>query len=403
MFLYLKRYVMEKMNQRAKVLHTMTWLAPGGGADRNVYLSMKEMRADYELHLVVGHEIHRRDFFELEGITVHVCPYLDRAIHPWRDLLSLIWFVRLIRREQFDIVHTHETKSSLIGRIAAWLARCPRIIYGLHGVVFNDPMSKLKRDFYIYLEKWTVGCAHRIVAVGQDTLDQYRQNKIGSGMPQQVVYSGIDVSRYKRELDNADKRAVRQKLGIAEDAVVVVNIGRFSVAKAQHYTIKAFAKLHAQNPKLCLLLVGEGPEQDACKQLCCDLGVEDNVVFAGFIEDVVPVYLASEIHMLTSLREGLPSVAVEASLARVPTVAFEVDGIHEIVIDDRTGYVVIQGDVDALADGAQKLLDDAEKRKLFGMEAFGWAIEQWDHKVMVRDLNVLYQDMLNGSDKKNKV
>ncbi|MBT4139960.1 MAG: hypothetical protein HOE48_18730, partial [Candidatus Latescibacteria bacterium] len=92
---------MEKMNQRAKVLHTMTWLAPGGGADRNVYLSMKEMRADYELHLVVGHEIHRRDFFELEGITVHVCPYLDRAIHPWRDLLSLIWFVRLIRREQF--------------------------------------------------------------------------------------------------------------------------------------------------------------------------------------------------------------------------------------------------------------------------------------------------------------
>ncbi|MBT4137729.1 MAG: glycosyltransferase, partial [Candidatus Latescibacteria bacterium] len=306
-------------------------------------------------------------------------------------------------REQFDIVHTHETKSSLIGRIAAWLARCPRIIYGLHGVVFNDPMSKLKRDFYIYLEKWTVGCAHRIVAVGQDTLDQYRQNKIGSGMPQQVVFSGIDVSRYKRELDNADKRAVRQKLGIAEDAVVVVNIGRFSVAKAQHYTIKAFAKLHAQNPKLCLLLVGEGPEQEACKQLCCDLGVEDNVVFAGFIEDVVPVYLASEIHMLTSLREGLPSVAVEASLARVPTVAFEVDGIHEIVIDDRTGYVVAQGDVDALADGAQKLLDDAEKRKLFGMEAFGWAIEQWDHKVMVRDLNVLYQDMLNGSDKKNKV
>lgn len=368
-----------------------------------MYLSMKEMRRDYELHLVVGHEIHRREFFELEGVTVHVCPYLDRAIHPWRDVLSLIWFIRLIRRERFDIVHTHETKSSLIGRIAARLARCPRIIYGLHGVVFNDPMSKLKRAFYVYLEKWTIGCAHRIVAVGQDTLDQYRENKIGRHVPQQVVYSGIDVARYKRALDKAERRAVRQKLGIADDAVVVVNVGRFSVAKAQHYTINAFAKLRAQNPMLCLLLVGEGPEKEACQQLCRDLGIEDHVIFAGFIQDVVPVYLASEIHMLTSLREGLPSVAVEASLARVPTVAFEVDGIHEIVIQDRTGYVVEQGNVDALVEGAQKLLDDREKRELFGMEAFGWAIEQWDHKVMVRDLDVLYQEMLNGSDENIKV
>jgi len=385
------------MNRRPKVLHTMTWLAPGGGVDRNVYLSMKEMRADYELHLVVGHEIHRRDFFELDGITIHVCPHLDREIHPWRDLLSLIWFVRLIRRERYDIVHTHETKASLIGRIAAWLARCPHIIYGLHGVVFNDPMSKLKRALYVALEKWTVGCAHMIVSVGQDTLDQYHKNQIGCKIPHQVVYSGIDVARYKHEISATDRQKFRRNFGMTDDAVVLVNIGRFSMAKAQHYTIRAFAKLRVKHANVRLLLVGEGPEQARCEQLCRDLGIADDVVFAGFCEDVVPAYAAAEIHVLTSLREGLPSVAVEASLSRVPTVAFEVDGIHEIVTHGKTGYVVAQGDVDALVEGVQKLLDDGGKRRLFGVEAFGWAIERWNHHKMVSDLDVLYQNMLKGS------
>lgn len=388
------------MNRRAKVLHTMTWLAPGGGADRNVYLSMKEMRKAYELHLVVGHEMHRRDFFELEGITIHVCPYLDREIHPWRDLLSLIWFFRLMRRERYDIVHTHETKASLIGRVAAWMARCPHIIYGLHGVAFNDPMSKLKRAFYIGLEKGTIGCAHHIVAVGEDTLNEYRKHRIGCHIPKQVVYSGIDVARYKQRISEADKCAWRQQWGIDSDAIVLVNIGRFSVAKAQHYTIRAFAKLRAQNANVRLLLVGEGPEKEACKQLCQDLGIGGDVIFAGFCEDVVPAYAISDIHILTSLREGLPSVAVEASLSRVPTVAFEVEGIYEIVTQDKTGYVVGQGDVDALVVCAQKLLDDAGKRRLFGEEAYEWAVGRWDHWVMVKDLDVLYQNMLKGSHEK---
>lgn len=382
---------------KPKVLHTMTWLAPGGGVDRNVYLSMKEMRKDYDLHLVVGHEIHRRDFFELDDVTVHVCPYLDRAIHPWRDFLALLWFVRLIRREHFDIVHTHETKASLVGRIAAWFARCPHIIYGLHGVVFNDPMSKLKRAFYVYLEKWTVGCAHYIVSVGQDTLDQYHDNRIGVNIPAQVVYSGIDVARYRQPIDEVERRDVRRRFGLADNAFVLVNIGRFSVAKAQRFTIQAFAKLRKKNEHARLLLVGEGPEKDVCAQLALDLGVADDVIFAGFCDDVVPMYAIADVHVLTSLREGLPSVAVEASLSKVPTVAFEVDGVHEIVTQGRTGYVVPQGDVDALVEGILDLMNDKVKRKTFGVEAFGWAIERWDHKMMVRDLDRLYQNMLRGT------
>ncbi|MDA0711496.1 MAG: glycosyltransferase [bacterium] len=378
----------------------MTWLAPGGGVDRNVYLSVMEMRVAYEQHLAVGHEIHRRDFFDLDGIAIHVCPTLDRAIRPWRDLRALIWFVKLIRRERYDIIHTHETKASLIGRIAGWLAGCPHIIYGLHGVVFNDPMSALKRRLYIYLERWTIGCAHTIVAVGQETLDVYHANTIGRDLKGHVVYSGIDVGRYRGGLSEADKRAFRRKLGIADRAKVLVNIGRFSVAKAQQNTIRAFAKLRAKHRDLHLLLVGEGPEQAACEALCRELDVMDHVMFAGFCADVVPAYAIADVHILTSLREGLPSVAVEASLSRVPTVAYEVEGVREIVTHGKTGFVVPQGDLDGLVDCVEVLLMDPAKCRAFGDNAFTWAIERWDHRIMVSKLDALYRDMLKGTNGK---
>ena len=120
---------------------------------------------------------------------------------------------------------------------------CKHIIYGLHGVVFNDPGSRIKRQFYIALEKMTIWACDLIIAVGRDTIRHYHRENIGRNIPHQIVYSGIDVTEFERRLDNVKKDAFRREIGIPDDAPVLVNIGRFSSAKAQHYTIEAFARL----------------------------------------------------------------------------------------------------------------------------------------------------------------
>lgn len=377
------------MNRRPKILHTMTWLAPGGGADRNVYLSMKAMRKNYEIHIAVGRQIERDDLLKLPGVSAHICPHLDREIRPWRDLRALLWFVRLIRRERFDLVHTHESKASVLGRLAARWAGCKRVIYGLHGVVFNEPGSRVKRRFYIAVEKMTVWACDVIIAVGRDALRHYRRQKIGRGIPQRVVYSGIDVVDFERRLREVQRDAFRRELGIPQHAPVLVNIGRFSRAKAQRHAIAAFANL--RTPHARLLLVGEGDERAACERLCQKLGVADRVIFAGFLRDVAPAYAIASLHVLSSLREGLPGVAVEASLARLPTVSFEVEGIREIVADGQSGFVVPQGDVPSMAARLEMLLRDPEMGRAFGQRAYEHAIARWDHRAMVRELDAIYR------------
>lgn len=377
------------MTRRPKILHTMTWLAPGGGADRNVYLSMKAMRRDYEIHLAVGRQIERGDLLKLPGVSAHICPHLDREIRPWRDLRALMWFARLIRRERFDLVHTHESKASLLGRLAARWAGCKRVIYGLHGVVFNEPGTRLQRQFYIALEKTTIWACDLIIAVGRDALRHYRRQKIGRGIPQRVVYSGIDVADFERRLREVQRDAFRRELGIPQRAPVLVNIGRFSRAKAQRYAIAAFAKLRTSHARL--LLVGEGDERAACERLCRELGVADRVIFAGFLRDVAPAYAIASVHLSSSLREGLPGVAVEASLARLPTVSFEVEGIREIATDGQSGFVVPQGDIAGMAERLEMLLCDAEMRGAFGNRAYEHAIARWDHRAMVRELDAIYR------------
>ncbi len=349
---------------------------------------------DYEIHIAVGRQIERDDLLKLPGVSAHICPYLDREIRLWRDFRALLWFVRLIRRERFDLVHTHESKASLIGRLAARWAGCKHVIYGLHGVVFNDPGTRRKRWFYIALEKMTVWACDVIIAVGQDAIRHYHRQNIGRGMPHRVVYSGIDIADFERRLHTAKKRAFRRAMGIPLRAPVLVNIGRFSPAKAQRHAIAAFAKLRDACPEARLLLVGEGPERRACERLCGELGVADRVIFAGFLQDVAPAYAIASVHVLSSLREGLSGVAVEASLSRLPTVSFEVEGIREVVTDGHSGFVVPQGDIEAMARCLENLIGDSEMCRMFGERAYKHAITRWDHRVMVRQLDTIYRQRL---------
>ena len=172
-----------------------------------------------------------------------------------------------------------------------------------------------------------------------------------------------------------------------------MNVGRFSDAKAQRFTIEAFARLSEKFDNARLLLVGEGRERVACESQCRALGIEDRVVFAGFQVDVVPMYAASDIHVLTSLREGLPRVVVEASLCEVPTVAFDVEGVNEVIEHQVSGYVVSSGDVDALVEDMTRLASSPDLRAEMAGRAFEHA-RKWDHRKMVAELDRIYRSVL---------
>ncbi|UAY52217.1 glycosyltransferase [Ferruginibacter albus] len=378
---------------KKKILHTTTRLVLGGGVEKNIYYTIAGLKDEFEFHLSCGADFNDDHFTNHPEIKIIICPHLINKISFVKDLKALWLYYRLIKKEKYDIVHTHETKASFITKLAAWLAGCPYIIYGLHGVTFNDPMSKLKRKFYILLEKLTIGCADLVVSVGHNTIDAYHAENIGTKIPYEVVRSGIDIEAYmKQAITNEEaKKNFRSSLGIKEEDIVLINVGRFSFSKAQRYSIQAFAQLKKKYNNLRLLLIGEGELLTECKTLVKNLGLDDNsVVFLGYQRNVPEFLSVSNIFMFTSLREGLPRVIVEASLLQIPVVTFSVEGANEVLEHEKTGFIVKQGDVDQLIYYAEQLILHPDLRIRFGQLSCSHVKENWDSHLMTKKLQEIY-------------
>jgi glycosyltransferase involved in cell wall biosynthesis len=380
--------------RKLRILHTTTRLVRGGGVENNIYHTIDQLKNDYDFILSSGVDMQENPFEGDVQVKVIVCKDLIHKIHPWYDLKALLFYYRLIKKEKIDIVHTHETKASFITKLSAWLARCPYIIYGLHGVTFNDPMSKLKRSFFIFLEKVTIGVSDLIVSVSHDTIRHYHENNIGRKIPHTVVRSGIDLKQFfaLTHVEENDRESLKKKSGIGEKTKVICNVGRFSFSKAQRYTIQCFAELKNDFPDSKLIFIGEGELIEECRQLAKELNIADDVIFEGYQKNV-PLYLSiSDLFLFTSLREGLPRVIVEAALMKVPVAAFEVEGIREVIEHNVSGIIVPQYDLAALYEGAKRILADEALACRFKERAFLHVQHEWDAAKMGEDLRRIYRD-----------
>ncbi len=380
--------------RKLKILHTTTRLVRGGGVENNIFHTIDQLQSEFDFILSCGADMQENPFSGNENVKIFICPHLINTIHPVKDLKALLFYYRLIKKEGIDIIHTHETKASFITKFAAWLARCPYIIYGLHGVTFNDPMSKLKRAFYIFLEKITIGVSDLIVAVSHDVIHHYHSNNIGRRIPYTVVRSGIDLKKFfaLSKVHEDESLQLRNGLKIGRATKVICNVGRFSFSKAQRYSIQCFARLKRDFPDSKLIFIGEGELWSECKQLAKELGIENDVLFEGYKKNV-PLYLSiSDLFLFTSLREGLPRVIVEAALMKVPVAAFEVEGIKEVIEHNRSGIVVAQYDLDGLYKGAKQILGEKQLAKEFASRAFNHVEHEWDATKMAVDLRKVYTD-----------
>ena len=381
------------LTKKKKILHTTTRLVLGGGVEKNIYYTLKTLGNEFEFHLSCGSDFKDDLFVDHPEVKIILCPHLINTIHPLKDLKALWFYYRLIRKEKYDIVHTHETKASFITKLAAWLARCPYVIYGLHGVTFNDPMSGFKRKFYIFLEKLTINCTDLIVAVGNDTIEAYHKENIGKNIPYEVVRSGIDIDGYLNQALQTDEEKLQCKksMGMNADDIVMITVGRFSYSKAQRYAIQAFAALQRKYDNLKFLLIGEGELLEDCKTLAKKLGiVENSIYFLGYQKDI-PRYLSiSDVFIFTSLREGLPRVIVEASLLKIPVVTFEVEGAAEVLENEKTGFIVPQTNLCELISKTEQLILHPVLRTAFGNNSYRHVIKQWDMRIMAEKLHEIY-------------
>jgi glycosyltransferase involved in cell wall biosynthesis len=377
-----------------KVVHVITRLSIGGSSENTVLSVSGLVEAGHDCLLVAGAEQSEPSVVRAaraRGCRVELVRSLVRELAPVRDLRALWGLVRLFRRERPDLVHTHTSKAGFLGRLAARLARVPRVVHTPHGHVFYGGYygSALTAAF-VRLERVAARWTDRLVVLTERGAEEHLARGVGRAGQYVAIPSGVDVEALRARAPG--RGVARAGLGLPLEAPVIVGIGRLVPVKGFDVLVASIPKTCGHAPALRVLLVGDGPERPALEDRARALGVSGHLSITGAREDVVPYIAAADVLAAPSRNEGMGRVLVEAMALGVPVVGTRVGGIPSVLDGGRCGVLVPADDPEALADALIELLKDPARREKLG-DAGRERAEEFTVGVMTRRIAELYRDL----------
>ena len=171
-------------------------------------------------------------------------------------------------------------------------------------------------------------------------------------------------------------------------------MGRLAEEKGFDLLIRAVDRLLAAGRDLTLLIGGEGPSRQVLQSLIDGLGRGDRIRLLGFQSDIIPFYEAMDLFVLSSLREGLPNVLLEAMALGVPVVATRIAGIPRLIEHETNGLLVEPGVMEPLADAIGRLIDDRELRSALQSAGRATVEERFSFQNRVYRFRKIYDDLL---------
>jgi len=292
----------------------------------------------------------------------HLSFPLVRPIRPWTDLRSTWALYRILRRERFDVVHTHSAKAGMVGALAAWLARVPLSVHTYHGLPFFDGQPKWPYRVFRCLE-W-LACRLRHHVFSQNRRDMPACVEL-MGSAERVSYEGNGVNTADVRAA-AEREARRAQEDFPPGRVKLVMISRLEPVKRVGDFLRACERLQRDGVDFAAVIAGYGPLRPRLEAEIVERGLAARVRLLGWAAHAAALLAAADVVVLTSEKEGIPRSLIEAMALGRPVVATNVLGTQELVEDGGTGWLVPLGDTVALAEKIKQLAADAGLRQRFG-------------------------------------
>jgi glycosyltransferase involved in cell wall biosynthesis len=274
----------------------------------------------------------------------------DRGPWDWQVFTRLLY---LCRHERVTIYHGHDYKSNLLGVLLAKLWPM-RLVTTAHGWVKHTRRTPV----YYHVDRLCLRHYERVIAVSPDLHAECR--KWAGPARCELLENGIDLEEFTRK--NATPTAQRQ-LGLPPGRHVIGAAGRLSPEKGFDVLLRSVAELVRRGVNAHLVLIGEGDEQANLERLATELGIRARCSLVGYQADLRPYYEAMDVFALSSLREGLPNVLLEALALEVPVVATKINGIPRLIRDGYNGHLVEPNQVAPLTDALHHCLDHPGHRQ----------------------------------------
>lgn len=381
---------------KIKVIHPITRLILGGAQQNTMETCAYLDHGRFDAQIIAGPETGAEGELISEvrkrRIPLTIIPELVRRPDPVKDFLALSKMVQLFKSEQPQIVHTHSSKTGILGRWAARLARVPVIVHTVHGWGHHDYQSFLVKHLYRFLERRTVGFTDKLIVVSHLNAQKGLNDAIGAAEKYTTIHSAINLDDFINPA--CDVVLLKRELGLNPEKPVVGTIGRLSPQKNPIDFVKVAAAVKKANPDAQFLFIGDGPLRSATESLIQELGLSHDVFLPGLRTDIPALLSCMDVFILTSLWEGLPRVIPQAMAMGLPVVANAVDGVCEVIKDGVNGFSLPPHTISRMAEIIIRLLASDQLRDEVGRQGRKTAEKEFSVREMIKKIEGLYEELI---------
>lgn len=347
--------------ERLRILHVC---AVGITARAFLLPVLRELRREgYEVWLACSDDNDAR-YVAAQGIP-YFPVHISRRISLW-DAASVLRLSRFICARRFHVVVGHTSKGAFVGRLAAWIARVPYIVYTVHGFLIHEQWKPV-RMVYRAIERWLGRRTNLFVTVTQRVRDYLIEQGIAPREAIVTIYNGIDVGRFSRtRVAEGPRQELLARWGVPPGSVVIGTLSRLVAGKGLEDLLRAYARMREQCRESVLVIGGDGELRGALEELAARLGIEAGVRFIGWQEDVPAVLSCFDIFCLPTLREGFGYAFMEAQAMGIAVVATRIEPLTETMVDGETALLVRPRDIEGLAGALARCVRDGALREKLG-------------------------------------
>jgi glycosyltransferase involved in cell wall biosynthesis len=300
---------------------------------------------------------------------------------------------KLIKDENISVIHCNTPVGGMIGRICGKKCHADTVIYTVHGFHFYQGAPLINRTIYKWAEQIMAHWTDAIITMNREDFEAAKRLKLKKGGKVFLVHGvGIALSDFEGITNRQEKR---EELGLTSEDIALISAGNLMPSKNYQDAIRAIVK--ANNPHLQYFICGNGPEEEKLQNLAKEQGVEKQVHFLSFRNDVKELMAASDIFLFTTLREGLPRSMMEAMASGLPCIASKIRGNVDLIQDGVGGFLCPAKSIEAFADAIKKLAIDSALRDAMKKNNLQ-TIKKYDTEVIEREMREIYQEVLGISN-----
>ena len=362
-----------------KVVHVQL-LPKLSGVQRVSLEEFRQGKGIYEYHLICSEKGDLTEQAELLGVKVHLIKELVRDIDFKNDIFSLLKLTKILKGIAPHIVHTHSSKTGVLGRLAAKLVGVPKIIHTVHGFAFSSTTSKIKKYIFSMLERISGRVTDTIIVLN---VDDYNicTNELGINRSKlTIIKNGVDLDFFSPDTE--------KKVNLTPCFIMV---GRLWLQKDPICLVRAAISVLQSGYDAEFKLVGDGELYEEANALLHKANFQSKITLLGWRHDIVFLLQQADVFILPSRWEGMPLAILEAMSCGLPCIVSNIPGNRDLVDDGITGRVFEVAAHLALADKVINYINNPGLMIEHGHNARENVVENYDLNTRNNTVFTLYE------------